>query len=243
MKRSQLPAYRMNLCASCLFASLLAFGCGGAGADGESENVPEQDQQLLKGFAVFGHEVRTVRACDAAEPSWAIDSSGVLWDVHHELAPGAEPYEEVFVIVTGRPVEAPLDGFGADYPGAFIVETVLYAAREGFGCGLDLDGFDYRISGNEPFWTLVLSGETAELNRMGEPTQRWEEIRRGPDGEAVRYRAESGGLVSLDVTIRTEPCRDSMSGAFFGYAATLMLSDGRLNGCALRGTAAETGPP
>ena len=57
--------------------------------------------QVLTGFAIYGHEVRSFRPCGQDDPLWAIDPSGLIWELHQDLALHLEPYEEVFAIVEG----------------------------------------------------------------------------------------------------------------------------------------------
>jgi len=214
---------------------------GGSGADEARPDESAREHVLLKGHAVFGHEVRTIRPCGAEQAVWAIDSTGLMWEMHQELAPHVEPYEEIFVVVLGHGGDAPTDGFGADYPGSFVVDKVLYAAGEGFGCSLELDSIHYRASGNEPFWTLLLTGSAIELIRMGEAGRTWNEIQSRSTDSGVTYVGEASGS-NVAVTISQEPCRDSMSGAFFAYRATVVVSGETLDGCALRGAAARVRP-
>ncbi|MFC1639536.1 hypothetical protein ACFL3B_02080 [Gemmatimonadota bacterium] len=210
--------------------------CGsGSGAGEPQSSGPAPDQVVLKGHAVYGHEVRTIRPCGEAEPVWAIDSTGLLWDLHRELAPGMEPYEEVFVVALGSFGDASSDGFGADYPGSFIIKQVIYAAGEGFGCDLDLSDFSYRLSGNEPFWGLTLTETTAELSRMDAPVRVWHGIRSERFEAGVIISAERNDAGILEVHLSEEPCRDSMSGAFYAYTATVLVAGEELRGCALRG--------
>ena len=223
----------------CLLA-LCAFACsGGSGAAPARLGDSTGKQLLLKGHAVFGHEVRTIRPCGTDEAVWAIDSTGLMWEVHRELAPHVEPYEEIFVVVQGRSGGAPTDGFGADYPGSFVIDRVLYAAAEGFDCGLDLDSLHYRGSGNEPFWTLLVLGSAIELIRMGEASKTWSDVRSVSTESDIRYIGEANGANPVEVTVSEGPCRDSMSGAFFEYRASVAVSGETLEGCALRGEAAQ----
>ena len=228
-----LPAGRF---VSGLLMALSVVACGGEpDVEATPSSDPAVEQVFLKGHSVFGHEVRTIRPCGEAEAVWAIDSTGLLWDVHRELAPGMEPYEEVFVVVRGSAGNAQLDGFGADYRGSFLVAQVLYAAGEGFGCDLDLNRFHYRLSGNEPFWGLNLTDTTAELSRMGEPELYWSDLREESTEASVSFLAESSVSGVLEVHVSEEPCRDSMSGAFYGYRASVLVASEELHGCALRG--------
>jgi putative lipoprotein len=220
----------------------LLFTCCALACTSDSENgsavVVETPRvaEILKGHAVFGHEVRTIRPCGEDEVLWAIDSSSVLWDVHQELAPGAEPYEEVFVTVSGNPGDALSEGFGADYSGAFYVDQVVYAATEGWGCDLDLSRFLFRLSGNEPFWSLTVTDTAAVLNRMDAPQQVWSDVDAEATDGGFRYVGGNGGSGSMEVSISDEPCRDSMSGAYHAYSASVAVNGEVLNGCAIRGS-------
>lgn len=219
---------------------LLALGALACSDDPEVEetqaSIPAVELVLLKGHAIFGHEVRSIRPCGQNDAVWAIDSTQLLWEIHRELAPGIEPYEEVFTVVMGSEGAAPTDGFGAEYPGSFIVDQVMYAAGEGFGCDLDLSRFHYRLSGNEPFWGLELVDTTAVLMRMGAPDQNWNNVRTESSGAGFRYVGESEKTGSVEVSILEEPCRDSMSGAFHGYSASVSVAGETLIGCAIAGS-------
>ena len=219
---------------------LMALGVVACGGGPDVEETPSSDpaaeQVFLKGHAVFGHEVRSIRPCGGDEAVWAVDSTQLLWDLHSELAPGMEPYEEVFVVVLGSASDVPSEGFGAEYPGSFVVRKVLYAAGEGFGCDLDLSRFDFRLSGNEPFWTLSLFDASAELSRMDAPRQSWNDMRLELSEAGIRYVDLGGETGSLEVSIREEPCRDSMSGAFYGHGASVSVAGEELNGCAIQGS-------
>jgi len=57
--------------------------CGEDAEKGSSRGgQPQPEQTILKGHAVFGHEVRTIRPCGDEEALWAIDSTQLLWDLH-----------------------------------------------------------------------------------------------------------------------------------------------------------------
>jgi uncharacterized membrane protein len=229
-----LPAGRLALG---LLVSLGVVACNGE-TDVEEHVTGDRAVEgvFLKGHAIFGHEVRSIRPCGQNEAVWAIDSTQLLWELHRELAPGIEPYEEVFAVVRGSEGTAPSDGFGADYPGSFIVDQVIYAAGEGFGCDLDLSRFHYRLSGNEPFWGLELVDTTAVLRRMGAPDQIWNRVRTESSGVGFRYVGESEKTGSVEVSLLEEPCRDSMSGAFHGYSASVSVAGETLIGCAIAGS-------
>jgi putative lipoprotein len=221
---------------------LLIFICCALACTSDSEKgsatVAEAPRaaEILKGHAQFGHEVRTIRPCGADEALWAIDSTNVQWELHQELAPGAEPYEEVFVAVSGNPGETLTDGFGVDYSGSFYVDRVVYAATEGWGCDLDLTRFLFRLSGNEPFWSLTVTDTATVLNRMDAPQQVWGEVTAEASDSGFSYVGGSGESGSVKVSISDEPCRDTMSGAYHAYSASVVVNGEVLRGCAIRGS-------
>jgi uncharacterized membrane protein len=191
--------------------------------------------QVLTGFAAHGHEVGSFRPCGEEEALWAIDPSGLLWEVHGELALDLEPYEEIFAIIEGRLGPPPQDGFGASYPAAVEVKRVLYMAQEGFRCNIDLDEFYYRAYGNEPFWALWVSADGIVIKAPGREDRTWMDIEEHPLGEGILYRG-AGPSGPIEIRIVDEPCRDSMSGAYFAYSARVRLGSEEFRGCALKGT-------
>jgi uncharacterized membrane protein len=190
---------------------------------------------IISGYAVFGHEVRSIRPCGEDAALWAIDSTQLLWHLHGEFAPGVEPYEEVFVVVQASDAAAPSEGFGAEYAGSLYVDRVLYVAGEGWSCDLDLSRFQFRLAGNEPFWHLVVTDSTIELNRMGAELHAWTNIRTETIDSGFAIIATRDGAGDIEVTVREQPCRDSMSGAYHAYSASVVTAGEVLTGCAIRG--------
>jgi putative lipoprotein len=229
------PDRLMRLCVVLL---LLTAACGSREqAETGRSHAPEATPAtgIVSGFAVHGHEVRSFRPCGAAEPLWAIDTSGVLWELHDGLAFHNEPYEEVFAIVEGRFGPAPREGFGASYPGALEIDRVLYMAQEGFRCNLDLSEFHYRGFGNEPFWSISISTDGIVLKMPGSDDRAWTDIVERPADTGITYMG-TAPAGSIEVSIVDVPCRDSMSGAYFALSATVNTGGMELRGCALKGT-------
>ena len=214
-------------CAPGLVVLLAPFVLGGCA----SENADEL--QVTRGHYVFGHEVRSLRPCGEEEALWVIDRSGLLARLHAELTPGTEPYAEVFAMVAGR-VGVPTDGFGADYPGALAVKDILYVAFEGFGCDFDWGRFIYRAQGNEPFWMVEVRSGEMRLTRPGEPDLVWTDVTESSSARGVVIRSRNP---PVELHIGPGPGRDTMSGAYFGLSARLLVEGKTLAGNALRGTA------
>jgi uncharacterized membrane protein len=224
-----------------LMMVFLLFGgaaCGDAdrdkGVSGETVNPSE----LIRGHYTFGHEVRALRPCGAEADLWVIDGSGQLRGLFGQLTGSVQGDLRIFVMATGTSGPPPADGFGADYVGAVKIGEVIYAALEGFGCDLDLAGFLFRASGNEPFWMVEVLPESMRLARPGHPDFTWSEFTMESQGEAIVLQGK-GGDFSGTLTIEPGPAFDSMSGAFFSHRAHFDLDGVTFLGTALRGTAAE----
>jgi len=211
----------------------IASGCSASGGSPAGDN---ETPIAHRGLVVFGHEVRSFEPCSSETSLWTVDSSGVLWDLHSELALQDQPYQGLFAVVEGRLGEAPQDGFGADYAGTLVVDDVLYMAREGLGCDFNWSAFRYRALGNEPFWSADISATHIVLRMMGQDDQTWTLTHEGMTDGAVQFDGEGAGGSSITVGIQREQCRDTMAGNFFGYTATVRLGDSTLTGCAVEGT-------
>ena len=231
-------------------AVLLGTGMGCSGKqenDGEVSRHKHRQQtsqstfsfhqdQIFRGYAVFGHEVRAIRLCGSDDALWAVDRAGSLWDLHKELAILKEPYQGVFVVVRGKAGPAPDEGFGMDYTGGLTVDEVLYAVGEGYDCEDDWDEFYYRAYGNEPFWSAEISARGIIVTIIGEPDQTWTEVREQHSQTEIRFTGVHDSDKPIHLTIVREPCRDSMSGAYFGMSARLTLETEEFEGCALFGS-------
>ncbi len=201
----------------------------------------EQKPTVFRGHVVFGHEVRRLRPCGTEDALWTTDASGVLWTLHQELAPRGEPYGEVFAVVSGSLGPPRAEGFGADYAGELVVREILYVTLEGFDCETDWDTFSYRAYGNEPFWTVEVSRDGIRLTRPGNHPQTWSRVQEHRSEAVIRYTGFVDADVPAELTLEHAPCRDTMSGAFFGLSATLRLGSEAWTGCALLGS--ETQEP
>lgn len=204
-----------------------------------STGDPGRELEVVRGHYVFGHEVRTLRPCDTDQVLWVVDQTQLLQKLHTELTSGNRPYQEVFVVASGR-VGPPLaEGFATDYSGIFTVEEVFYVAAEGFGCDFDWGRFQYRAQGNEPFWTLEVLSSGMRLTRPGMPGLEWQEVRQTQTADAVIFSAGGGDLSAAKLVIEPSPSRDTMSGAYYGLSSRLFLNGETYRGHALRGTGSD----
>ena len=101
------------------------------------EEVLLADGELIAaGVVVIGHEVRSFTPCDAEQPDWLLGVSPALPAIKAAYRLGmadAPAYAPLFMVLAGRPVDLPDDGFGADYPSAFHA-TRLVLSRSGEVC-------------------------------------------------------------------------------------------------------------
>ena len=227
--------------------TMLIFSCSPDAGDqrGESEvssgdlstpSHPDHGLGIFPGFVVYGHEVRSFTPCGSNEALWAIEPSGLLWDLHSELTRSQDPYPRMFVLVEGREVPPPSEGFGADYPAALQIEKLLYAGVEGPSCNENWRSFHYRVHGNEPFWSAEVSGSRIRFSRMGRNDLLWHNITWENTDNGLRYVGMDSKMTPVEIAITWKPCRDSMSGSYYAFAAVLRMGDEELHGCALQGT-------
>ncbi len=92
---------------------------------GELVELPPlaSDELVVEGWATIGHEVRSIQTCSAPEELWLSGDSPALKDIlaaYARALPDARPYTPLFMVLAGRPVERPAEGFGAAYPGGFL---------------------------------------------------------------------------------------------------------------------------
>jgi uncharacterized membrane protein len=191
--------------------------------------------QVVHGFALFGHEVRSFRPCGTQAPLWAIDSTGLLWRVTQGLTSDLQPERELYAILEGRVGPPPAEGFGVGYSGTLIVERVLHVASEGDRCGQGPQRFLFWAAGNEPFWSASVSAGGLELQILGEEARRWTRPRIDEEERGASITVPGGdsglGRDRVHLVLTADSCRDSMSGAYFEMSARLVLGSDTLSGC------------
>ncbi len=102
--------------------------------------APIKGEEILSGQVTIGHEVRSFRPCSQNADYWLSGESPVLGEImerYKQELTHAGSYTPLFMVLAGRFVEKPRDGFGADYAGAFLA-TQLVAVRPGRACRMKL---------------------------------------------------------------------------------------------------------
>ena len=110
-----------------------------ARAERLEEIMLAEGEVIAAGEVVIGHEVRTFTPCGAGDAVWLIGASPALPTLqaaYHLNMSDASPYAPLFMVLTGRPVGPPAEGFGADYPAGFYA-TQLVHSLPGTSCHLE----------------------------------------------------------------------------------------------------------
>ena len=93
----------------------------------ESAIEPHSDSEQ-SGWVTVGHEVRAFAPCDSDKESWLLGRSPALPDIrssYEKTTSGARPYAPLFMALTGRFMDPPHDGFGANYDSAFFATKLI----------------------------------------------------------------------------------------------------------------------
>ena len=92
--------------------------------------VDGADNARVAGSYVFGHEVRSFQPCGSSKLYWAKagdpELAAVLRRHHGKL--GAQPYDPIYVVVSGRISGDKTAGFAQSYDGYFEISEVFEAA-------------------------------------------------------------------------------------------------------------------
>lgn len=148
---------------------------------------------------------------------------------------------------TGEDLEAMMEelGYGEGKVTAHVVlergviQELRVASPEVPSCLELLPAAEFRARGNEPFWLVDIDGEEAifrspeDLDGVRFDEGSWQATTRGWRFEALRRGVDGGAHLILEV--EETRCRDSMSGAWFPYAASLRVGSGPATGCASEG--------
>jgi len=159
----------------------------------------------------------------------------MLWQLLQELASHQQPYLNLFAVVKGQRGSAPTDGFGADYAGSLLIEEALYVAAEGFDCNYSWQQFSLRALGNGPFWTATVMADDIKVTQLDQRQTNYVVVSKRRDKQGIYYQGKGKESGSVELAVITRPCRDSMSGAYYGLTATLKFDGKVLTGCAIQG--------
>ena len=197
-----------------------------------AEPPAESSLALKRGTLSLASEQATFQPCGDSAMLWVVDQTdGAL---RQTFANESKPLE-LYIEAHGERTPVP-DGVAAAraYPGAFILEEVLYASPpgEGQGCSAPAPTYIVAARGNEPFWAVEVTEARMTWHQPDEPKEVVIEAPQSQDSEGTVGYTGSGGGHTLELFVDADACRDSMSGAFFAYSARAVFDGKEFKGCA-----------
>jgi uncharacterized membrane protein len=200
------------------------------------EQLPPADSglEIKRGMLTLEKGRKTFQSCGEVEELWVLDQAETSLEkiFGSELRPDSS---KLYIEAYGERGAAADDIPDAKgYAGMFVLEEVLFATIEGAAraCDQPMPTYIVAARGNEPFWSIEVD-ETQLIWRSPEaPKELTLQVEPAHYAEgAVRYIAR-GGDHELELLLDAQPCRDSMSGDFFAYAARAVFDGEELRGCA-----------
>lgn len=193
----------------------------------------ESSLSIKRGIVMLTSDSRTLRLCGETADLWLAGEGDALDEIYSRLA--GEPGAALYIEARGERTTTPQGTtIPVTYTQTFLLEQVLFAALPGEGgaCAAGTPAWRVRASGNEPFWSVEITGERIQL-REPEPAMPLNlPVTESQDSEGtVTYRAAGEGHV-LELVVASQACSDSMSGAYFAYTAEGKLDGRELRGCA-----------
>ena len=192
---------------------------------GAADEVRLQGQLSVEGDAWFLQpcsEPRRLRVIDD-------DASGLADEIDAQLGDAAGL---LFVDLRGQLLADPQGGDGQLRP-----SRIYRLQPEGHGCAdANFPRLYFRVSGNEPFWSIVVGVQGLVLERPGEPPLALPYLEEQlPEGRFHLSSEANGQRLSLWLT--PQRCVDNMSGALRHLRAEVRLDGQLLTGCASYGGA------
>ncbi|MGD8336041.1 MAG: hypothetical protein PVG81_01255 [Desulfobacterales bacterium] len=93
-----------------------------------------EGEQVLQGWIVIGHEVRSFGPCSQADALWLVGNSPALNAIvtaYRETLPKPIPYTPLFMVLAGRITAPVTSGFGAEYAAAFYATQLVRVPSKG----------------------------------------------------------------------------------------------------------------
>ena len=191
---------------------------------------PVDSSLAIKRGVITAGEHPIFRACDDPAELWLIDESdGALTQLFTDGAKSV--YAEAYGERTPVPPEVPA---ARAYKGAFVLEQLLYAGNTSEIKGCEVAAPDYVVAarGNEPSWAVQVTDTQMVWKQPAAPQEITLGGLQSQDAEGTVTYSAAGNEHEVELLIDAQPCRDSMSGEFFGFAARARLDGKEFKGCA-----------
>lgn len=135
-----------------------------------------------------------------------------------------EPYQPLYAEVYGY-FEPATAGFASAYSANFVTTGLnMLTAENPMRC--QQPPRTAIAQGNEPFWSVQKTAQGVQINRPGQDPEDIRVISTTQNTQLTRYLWTNGSL-----TLRNQPCSDSMSDTVYPYSAMLLLDGKQLIGC------------
>jgi len=203
-----------------------------ASASSSAEPPAESSLSLKRGTLVLAAQQATFRPCNEGSELWVVDQTD--GDLRRTFANESTPLE-LYIEAHGERAPVPEGNIAARaFTGAFLLEEVLFATQpaESQGCKEPAPTYIVRASGNEPFWSVEVGAERMTWRQPDEPKEVIVEAPQSQDAEGTVGFVGTAGEHKVELFVDSQPCRDSMSGAFYAYSARAVLDGKDFKGCA-----------
>ena len=99
---------------------IICFQSVGCLAESNKHSLTERSR--LKGHYVYGHEVNTFKPCGQKKTFWVTGPENTLRILEQKYVEyTSQPYDEVFLEISGKYIGKAKDGFAMDYDGQIFV--------------------------------------------------------------------------------------------------------------------------
>jgi uncharacterized membrane protein len=197
------------------------------------EDAPAESSLAIKrGIVTAAGDHGIFRSCDDKAELWLIDEAdGTITQMLTE-----DPASTVFYVEAYGERDAVPDKLTAakGQAGVFTLEQLLFASPASEGRGCEQAAADYVVSarGNEPFWSLTVTGAGMQWKQPDTPEGVTFSDLQSENAEGTVSYVASAENRKLQLTIDAQPCRDSMSGDYFAFTANAALDGKEFKGCA-----------
>ena len=203
---------------------------------------PARTPVAVRGLVHLSGDTASFTPCSSVRPMWLLDSTGGdLAAVRDGFGTSATTF---YAELDGAWVETPSSGPGAAMSGAFAARTVRRAnTGEGMSCSRPAATGRFMAHGSEPFWgvevteSAIVFRSPEHLTGLAFSADQTDTANHIETADALSWRGVRGGGEPTEITlqVRRIPCRDGMSGEYFGWSASVRLGDRDLTGCAAEG--------
>lgn len=202
----------------------------------QGQKPTDSSLAVKRGLVLLAAGKTTYRPCGETADLWLLDQTeGAL----RQIFPNANEQTPIYVEAYGERTQTPPDiATARGYPGAFILEEVLYAAqiKEGDSCSAEAPAYVVSARGGDPSWSAEIREKEISWRQKEPATEVLLQIPAAADAEGtVSYRGVAEGY-ELEMEIEGQPCRDPASGEYFAYSARASLNGKEFNGCARVGS-------